>query len=159
MTNRQCFPCKACCEGWLTAEINGKKMMPGKPCIHVTERGCGIYENRPVVPCVSFNCGWLKDPVSLPEHMNPALCGAIVILDRKWQGRNVIRAIPTGEKIPADTLEWLMAFSREQSLPLLFAEYIFKNDRYTGIRKIGYGPPSFIRAVETAVGPEDIMMY
>jgi len=133
-------------------------MFPGKPCRYVMEQGCGIYESRPKVPCVSFKCGWLQDPVKLPEHMNPAVCGAIVILDRKWHGWNVIRAIPTGEKIPADTLEWLMAFSRELSMPLLFNEYISKNDRFMGIKKIGYGPPSFIRAVETAIEPEDIMM-
>lgn len=157
MTKRQCFPCKACCEGWLKAEINGTLLKPGTPCVHVTDQGCGIYEKRPPVPCASFKCGWLKDPVRLPEHMNPAECGAIVLLGRKWHGRNVIKAVPTGEKIPVDTLEWLMAFSREQSIPLIFCEHISENGKFVGKRQIGFGPPSFIHAVETEIEPEDIM--
>ena len=159
MTIRQCFPCKACCEGWLTAKIGEAEIFPGKPCINLTERGCGIYDDRPEVPCRSFKCGWLNDPVMIPEHMKPESCGAIVLLDRKWHGRNVIRAVPTGEQIPAATLEWLMAFSREQSLPLLFVEYLMRDEKFIGIKKKGYGPPSFIRAVETEVEPEDIIKF
>jgi hypothetical protein len=91
--------------------------------------------------------------------MKPSECGAIVLLDRNWHGRKVIRAVPAGEKIPIDTLEWLKGYAREQSSPLLFSERIFKNGKQIGIRKIGYGPPSFVRAVELEVGPEDIMMF
>ncbi len=156
MTQRQCSPCKVCCEGWLTAKINGQLIMPGKPCMHMTDQGCGIYEKRPVKPCATFNCGWLLDPVNLAEDMRPDLCGAIVIIDRKWQGASVIRAIPTGEKIPRDTLERLMTISREQAKPLIFCEFIRGKDGFIGIKRIGYGPPSFVRAVETAVEPEDV---
>ena len=159
MTIRQCFPCIACCEGWLTADINGVQIKPYKPCVHSVKQGCGIYERRPKTPCVSFKCGWLQAQYKLPEHMKPSECGTIVLFDRKWHNREVIRAVPTGEKIPSDTLEWLMALSREQSLPLLFSEHIFKNGIFVSKRKIGYGPPSFIRAVETEVGPEDVMMF
>ncbi len=91
--------------------------------------------------------------------MKPSESGVIVIFDRKWHNRDVIRAIPTGSKIPSETLEWLMALSREEFLPLLFCEYLQKDDRYIGIRNIGYGPPSFVNAVQTEVGPEDILMY
>ena len=95
----------------------------------------------------------------LPEHMKPSACGVIVIFNRKWHGRDVIRAIPTGSKIPGDTLEWLMALSRKESLPLLFCEYLLNEDQYVGVRNRGYGPPSFTVAVETEVGPEDTLMY
>jgi hypothetical protein len=156
---KQCFPCTACCEGWLSADINGHKMKPGTPCIHATKQGCGIYEKRPENPCVTFNCGWLQEQHNMPEHMKPSECGAIVLFDRKWHDKKVIRAVPTGNKIPADTLEWLQALARELSLPLLFSEHIFENNVYIGKKKLGYGPPSFIRAVETEVGPEDVMMY
>ena len=159
MTNRQCFPCTACCEGWLVAEIHGLKIKPGKPCIHAQKQGCGIYESRPKVPCVTFRCGWLQEQNGLPEQMKPSASGAIVLFDRKWHDRDVIWAIPTGSKIPDDTLEWLMALSREKFLPLLFCEFLFEEGKYLGSKHIGYGPPAFVNAVRTEIGPEDILMY
>ena len=81
-------------------------------------------------------------------------------MDRDWHGKKVIRAVPAGAKIPADTIEWLKSFAREQSLPLLFFERLFdKKGKYAGQKKLGYGPPSFIRAVETEVEPEDVTMF
>jgi hypothetical protein len=133
-------------------------MMPGTPCVHVTQMGCGIYEKRPHNPCVTFRCGWLKGDHDMPEHMKPSECGAIVMFDRLWHGRKVIRAVPTGEKIPAATLEWLMALAREQNLPLLFSEHEFENGRFMRKKKIGYGPPSFINAVKMEPGDEDVFM-
>ncbi len=159
MMARKCFPCTACCGGWLTADIYGEKLKPGKPCIHSTKQGCGIYERRPKDPCIDFKCGWLQEQSKLSEHMKPSECGALVLLDRRWQGRKVIIAIPTRKSIPSDTLEWLKVFAREQSLPLLFGEHLFENGKYVGKRRIGYGPPSFVRAVETEVRPEDITMF
>lgn len=85
------------------------------------------------------------------------MSGAIVLLGRRWHGRKVIRAVPTDKKIPPKTLEWLMAYSRKQSLPLLFSEHIFNEGRFVAKKFLGYGPPSFIHAVQTEVGPEDIM--
>jgi hypothetical protein len=159
MTNRQCFPCTACCEGWLSGKIRGVKMRPGKPCLFLVKEGCGIYEERPARPCRSFKCTWLLEQDKLPEKMRPSECGAIILLDRPWHNRKVMRAVPTGEKIPADTLEWLMAYSREHSLPLLFCEYINRNGRFIGEKNLGYGPPSFVRAVETEVEPEDVITF
>ena len=134
-------------------------MKPGTPCIHATEQGCGIYQKRPENPCVAFKCGWLQDEHHMPEHMKPSECGAIVLFDRKWREKKVIRAVPTGQKIPENTLEWLRALARELSLPLLYSEHIFEDNVYIGKKKLGYGPAAFIRAVETEVGPEDIMMF
>jgi len=94
----------------------------------------------------------------MPLHMKPSECGAIVMLDRLWHGRKVIRAVPTGEKIPAETLEWLMALAREKALPLLYSEHTFRNGRFVSKKKLGYGPPSFIKAVKTEPGDEDLFM-
>ncbi len=159
MTSRQCFPCTACCEGWLKAEIRGVKLKPWKACEFSVNKCCGIYEDRPEIPCRSFKCAWLQEKHQLPEHMKPSESGAIVLLDRKWHGGEVIMAVPTGKKIPAETLEWLMAYAREQSLPLLFHEFLFKDGKMTGRKHIGYGPPSFVRAVEKEVGYEDVVMF
>ena len=134
-------------------------MRPWKPCIYSKEQGCEIYETRPENPCKVFECAWLQDKHRLPEHMKPSECGAIVLLDRNWRGSKVIRAVPAGKKIPNETLEWLMAYARKQSLPLLFSEFIFENGEFKGKRKVGYGPPSFVREVEMGLGPEDIMMF
>lgn len=158
MTDRQCYPCTACCEGWLTAEINGVLMMPGKPCVHKNAQGCGIYANRPHNPCGIFSCGWLRGEHGMPMNMRPSECGAIVMFDRQWHGRKVIRAVPTGEKIPPDTLEWLMALSRRQNTPLVFSEHDFVDGKFVRKRKLGYGPPEFIHAVKTEPGPEDVFM-
>lgn len=158
MTSRQCSPCTACCQGWLTADIAGTQIKPGTPCIHIRPQGCEIYPRRPRKPCVTYRCGWIKYPDILPDNLKPSVCGAIIMLDRKWHERDVIRAVPTGEKIPPDTLEWLMAYSRQTRRPLLFSRHIFKDGRFIAKKKLGYGPPEFIHAVETEIGPEDILM-
>lgn len=159
MTTKQCFPCTACCEGWLSADINGVRMSPGTPCIHAQKQGCGIYAKRPKTPCITFSCGWLQEQYKLPEHMKPSECGAIVLFDRDYHEKKVIRAVPTGNKIPTDTLEWLKALAIELSLPLLFIEFLLENGTYIGAKKTGYGPPSFIRSVETEIDTDDIIMY
>jgi len=133
-------------------------MRPGKPCVHSVKQGCGIYEKRPQIPCVVFKCAWLQEQTNWPQHMKPSECGAIVIFD-EWKRRDVISATPTGQKIPPDTLEWLMSFAREESIPLIFSERLMSEGKYVGIKKIGYGPPSFIHAVETHIWPEDIMTF
>ena len=91
--------------------------------------------------------------------MKPVECGALVLFDEKWHGRKIISAIPTGKSIPSDTLEWLKAYSREHSLPLLFYERVLENRKFVATKRFGYGPPSFIHAVKTEVGPEDITMF
>ncbi|MFT5141175.1 MAG: hypothetical protein ACI9CB_002846 [Rhodothermales bacterium] len=154
--NRQCGNCKACCEGWLNAEIDGHKMSAGTPCIHCTETGCAIYPTRPVDPCREFNCGWLQEDSPLPEHLKPNNSDVIVLLDRKWKGKKVIVAVPAGKKIPDESLEWLMGYTRKTSIPLIFYERIEENGIFTGKTRRGYGPPSFLRAVKTELIPEDI---
>ena len=66
MTKRQCFPCTACCEGWLTSDVID--MTPGKPCQHCTAQGCAIYESRPKTPCKTYQCAWLVENSDLPDE-------------------------------------------------------------------------------------------
>jgi len=155
MDDRDCAGCTACCEGWLTStELS---MQPGKACTHCTPRGCAIYASRPEIPCRKFKCAWLADRDVIPEDMRPDRCGAILMFDRKWNGWSIVKAVPTGACIPANTLEWLMAFAREKKIPLLFQENLVLDGQYTGIRNRGYGPPAFVEHVKRAIGPEDIM--
>lgn len=146
--SRQCGSCTACCEGWLVAEIEGKRVAPGHPCHHSTPRGCAIYATRPKHPCQDFVCGWIRWHSPLPSWMRPDQCGAIVILWYDWQDQKVINAVPVGEKIPEQTLNWLKDYAQKNGRPLLFSERILENDKIVGTRCLGFGPRSFIGKVE-----------
>ena len=158
MTKRQCFPCTACCEGWLGADTEEIKLSVNKPCVNCTNHRCGIYETRPVDPCRNFKCAWLAKDSPLPEEMKPIDCGAIVLLDYAWHDRKVVSAIPTGKNIPKETLEWLMNYARNKPIPLIFVEHFFEDGKYNGYKRTGYGPPSFIQAVNTEIDSEDTFM-
>ena len=157
MTARQCMPCTVCCHGWLKA----KKpfLQPGHGCKHCTAAGCGIYETRPVSPCRVFKCGWLIEDSPLPDEMRPDQCGAIVLLDRKWRGHKIIAALPTGPRIPEETLEWLKKYAVEQGTPLVYREHFFEDGEYKYSRKMGFGPPAFVQAVQAGLMREDVIMF
>ena len=82
---RACGECKACCNGWLTAEIHGQQMGGGVPCRFLRPDGCGIYEQRPEL-CRDFVCGWLKPGSPFPEHWRPDRVG-VIIREGLWQGQ------------------------------------------------------------------------
>jgi len=157
MSKRNCGPCTACCQGWLVSEK--MEMKPGTPCKHCSAAGCGIYEDRPAVPCASFECAWLKQDDTLPDEMRPDICGAIVMLDRRWKGIKVIAAVPTGEEIPPETLEWLRAFALSKSTPLIFCHHPLKEGEYGRTVKTGFGPPGFVKAVKEAIGGDDVVRF
>jgi hypothetical protein len=156
---RQCFPCTACCEGWLSAKIDGVKVNLGAPCMHCTAKGCANYENRPVKPCRTFKCGWLAGEGDLPDHMKPTENDTIILFGRKWHDRDVVTAMPTKKTIPKDTLEWLMAYTRTHLVPLLYYENIFENGKAVARKRFGFGPPSFIHAVKTEIGRKDVIKF
>lgn len=73
---KACGECTACCSGALGGEAHGHKFFKGRPCFFLTQKGCGIYEDRPQQPCVSYKCGYLNEAF-FPEWMRPDICGAI----------------------------------------------------------------------------------
>jgi len=76
---RSCGTCTKCCDGYLSGEVHGIPMFPGKPCHFVDmDSGCSIYEDRPEHPCKSFKCQWLADP-NFPEWVKPNLVNAIFV--------------------------------------------------------------------------------
>lgn len=153
-SRRQCGECTACCEGWLRSKVID--MEPGRPCQHCTGQGCAIYPDRPDDPCRSFECGWLKEGSPMPEELRPDRCGAIVVFNRYWGRWPIVVAIPVGPEIPADTLEWLKAYARDNGVPLLFDQRVMQDGKYVGIKELGYGPPAFVEAVRDGIGPQDI---
>jgi hypothetical protein len=63
---RECGTCVACCTALRVSDVPSKHKgqpvhmkPPGKPCVHLTESGCGIYETRPK-GCRDWSCGWLQ---------------------------------------------------------------------------------------------------
>lgn len=106
-SGRSCVGCTKCCEGWLSATIDGQTMYPGRPCQYAQiGRGCANYSNRPVDPCVNFKCEWLVNE-SVPEWMKPSLSGAIVV-GRKKDGITYYELSGTGEELGEDTLSWFI---------------------------------------------------
>ena len=85
--------------------------------------------------------------------MSPHRSGAIILFDRPWKQWKVIMAFPTGEKVPADTLEWLMQYAREHSIPLLFYTNLKENGKFKNIKRTGYGPPAFVHEAKTQIDP------
>jgi hypothetical protein len=119
-------------------------------------QGCAIYEDRPVEPCVNFRCGWLREPSPLPDDMRPDRCGAIILFNRTWNRWKVVKAIPTGEKIPDETLRWLLWYVEKERTPLIFQVNLVEKDRYVGMKMMGAGPPAFVEDVRNAISPEDV---
>ena len=75
---RECGTCTKCCEGWLSGDIKGYKMFPGKPCFFVKQGvGCKDYVGRPEEPCKKFFCEWINI-LEMPEEFKPELVGVIV---------------------------------------------------------------------------------
>ena len=155
MSKRECGACTACCQGWLSSD--DLDMRPGRPCRHCTAQGCAIYENRPEDPCVRFRCGWLTQESEFPENMRPDRSGVIVLLGRNWRDWVVLRAIPAGQSVPADSLEWLRVHAQKLKLPLVFHERIVQEGEFIGTRARAYGPPAFADAVRYGIGPEDVI--
>jgi hypothetical protein len=150
---RQCQPCTSCCEGWLQTVINGVKVFPGHRCPQLTEQGCCNYAQRPIDPCVQFNCGWVVKNSPLPDWMRPDQARVLVILRQSlWRGMIVNLAVPVGEKIPRRALRWLQHFSEAQQQPLIYteqiAEQIVQNGQFQAQQQVmAYGPPAFQQAV------------
>lgn len=149
---RQCLPCNACCQGWVSADVLGHRMRAGHPCPHSTSAGCGIYRDRPQEPCRTFVCSWLVENSPLPDWMRPDVCGAIVLLSLRWEDEFVISAVPVGRAIPERTLKWLMDYARRHARPLVFYERIETDGEFTGLRRFGFGPPAFREKVARAAG-------
>ena len=112
---RECGTCTKCCEGWLTGNILGNSMYPGKPCHFIaTGVGCTIYAKRPKDPCVTFRCNWLDSP-DIPEWMKPDQINAII-------KNSIINEIPfvsvieAGEVLQSRVLSWLIQYAIKNQL-------------------------------------------
>jgi len=69
-----------------------------------------------------------------PEDMRPDRSGVIVLLGRKWRDWNVVMAIPAGQAVPAESLEWLRVHTQNLKLPLVFHVRIMQEGEFSGSR-------------------------
>lgn len=77
-TQNRCEKCTACCTVIGVEEL-GKPHH--RPCPHITENGCAIYDHRPQ-SCRGFGCLWLDTP-GADESLRPDNLGAVFTLRTK----------------------------------------------------------------------------
>ena len=136
---RKCDECNACCQGWLTANIYGKEMYPGRPCHFASNNGCSIYKDRPENPCVTYKCAWLKDDGTIfPEWMKPDRSD-VIITERDWENRLYWSVVECGKQIDSKILNWIYLFAQ--------ANDIYLEIQVAGIRYYR-GSPEFQHYVE-----------
>jgi hypothetical protein len=119
ITKRECGTCTKCCEGWLTGNIKGHDMYPGKPCFFVEiGKGCKDYKNRPKNPCKNFLCGWrLID--DMPEEFKPEKTGVIVSLKKENDIEYMV--LSKAPNNPTEQLlSWAIVFARLRNLNILW---------------------------------------
>lgn len=114
---RECGECNQCCK-WLYFSVNGNVRHPGKPCFYLGEN-CTIHEVRPQV-CRDYHCAYIQGIV--PEWMKPSLSN-VMISTEKW-GPNkeykMLRAVECGQKLDSEVLSWLIQYSRNTGVGLMY---------------------------------------
>jgi hypothetical protein len=113
VVKKECGTCTKCCEGWLSADIKGHKMYPGKPCFFVEiGKGCKDYKNRPKEPCKNFTCGWIEIE-DMPEKFKPEFSG--VIMHSKPNNGNPYLVLSNAPSNPTEQyLSWAIVYARSR---------------------------------------------
>lgn len=112
--NRKCEECTTCCEGALTANIEGHEIFPGRPC-HFLGKKCTIYEMRPAL-CRNYHCAWILDAdKKFPEWMRPDMSGVILTF-REWPGGSYLEVLQTDKPISPHVLSWIYEHSAQYQL-------------------------------------------
>jgi hypothetical protein len=126
LNERSCGTCTKCCEGWLSANIRGHKMYPGKPCFFVEiGKGCTDYDNRPVIPCKIFNCEWIKN-IKIPEEFKPKNIGFII--QKKYLKKSEYYSlVPASQKINILNIEKIFSWFKQNNINFF---YINNNEKY-----------------------------
>lgn len=118
---RQCGPCTSCCEGWLSADIKGHEMHPGKPCFFLADSKCTDYEGRPNT-CKSYNCSWKREPDVFPEWLRPDLSGVIITKMVMPSRKDMVHyeVAEARGKLDVKTLNWLVQWALETGSNLFY---------------------------------------
>lgn len=116
---RTCNGCTKCCEGWLSGEAKGIPFFKGRPCQFVSiGKGCSIYKDRPLEPCTTYQCGWIKNP-DIPEWMKPSEVDAIVDF-RELDGMKYLNIVESGKPLSVSVLGWCIQYATNKGLNLVW---------------------------------------
>ena len=118
---RTCGDCTACCDGWLSGNVNGHDFYPGMPCHYSGCNGCSIYEDRPESPCKTYSCEWLVNP-EVPEWMKPSDSGVILTGKQRespdGSKQTYLEVLELGKKIDSTVLNWLFRLYLRTNIPI-----------------------------------------
>ncbi len=115
---KSCGTCTRCCDGWMSDNIRGHEVYPGKPCLFVTiGRGCNDYDNRPNDPCKTFNCVWKVDN-QIPEHMKPDISNIIATYNQ-IDGILYTTLTQAGNEVDKTSIDWYISFYGNKNTNLL----------------------------------------
>ena len=114
---RSCGECSECCKGWVTGEIRGHQMYPGRPCFFLGNSGCSKYEERPAM-CSSYVCAWVESE-ELPEWLKPNISKTLVT--RRMIGEiETYDAAECGVKMDSSVLSWLIIWALNNKKNLVY---------------------------------------
>lgn len=117
MFERQCGDCTLCCK-WLHFYVEGEPVYPGKPCKYLGDN-CTIHKIRPKL-CRAYNCAYIQG--IMPEWLKPSKTDMIVSVE-KWgpnQEYQLLRAIECGKQLSVEALSWLVQYSRDNNIGLIY---------------------------------------
>ena len=90
-------------------------MSPGNPCPFVIkEVGCNDYANRPVEPCVTFQCEWRRNPY-FDEWLSPINSQAI-FTRQVIEGISYLALVSAGKPLDAKVLTWGMKHAKDHQV-------------------------------------------
>jgi hypothetical protein len=95
----------------------------GNPCPFVIKDvGCADYENRPVEPCVGFQCEWRRNPY-FEDWLSPKLSG-ILFTRQHLRPSNIqyLKITEAGSKLTPEILTWAIKYAEENQLNLAWDE-------------------------------------
>lgn len=148
---KNCGSCTKCCEGFLIANIKGSIFLKnseipghstefkinnnignGKACYFLEiNKGCKIYNKRPIDPCKTFSCGWL-DIESMPEEFKPENSGMIMHYT-KTLDHYYWTIVEAPNKLTTEFLSWAISYCIEKKQNILW--YINKKPYWLGTEK------------------------
>jgi hypothetical protein len=117
---RECGDCTRCCEGWLNADIYGKRMYEGKPCYYLG-KGCTIYENRPEEPCKNYECEWLTND-EFPEWLKPNISN-VIVTKREIENKSIsyYEIVETGKLMKSPILNWFVHWALKTKSNIIYS--------------------------------------
>lgn len=126
LPERDCGDCTVCCTV-LTVNTPEFAKPPGTPCIHLTDRGCGIHAVRPRI-CRTWFCAWRR-VASLPDEARPDRSGLLVSLSFVPEPQNcfegvsiTVRALDGSDAIASGMAATVLDSVCDQLVPVWFSD-------------------------------------